>query len=354
MKYKILFIDIVSMPEHKVYNKGILRALCRNNIIDVCASDKYIDREEFQYGSYYSIPDKFVFAVNKPKEHIQFEYRKRTYLAYRWIKKNVPLEKYDIIWFSYTEPITFWLAFNRCKIPVIYCDHLISEMITNKVKKWFFRHINPDYRFIYFEEYIGRYLSESIKMRNPMYLVRHPLPVLNVKTISLSNIIFAPSNSNDEQFVDHLIENEACISENLKIVIRSKTKEYQSEKLAVYNHRLPDEEYYTVMAASRAVLIHYGPDYNYRTSAVWFESLLAGRLCYMYCGNTMREYADKYPDIIRPFYSNHSFFEVISNWESDTGFCTYERFDNALKDYSDQAILKQVEKVICEAAVNEK
>lgn len=342
------------MPEHKVYNRGILRALCTNNTVDVCASERYIDRDEFHIELYYAIPDKFVFAVNKPKAHIQFEYRKRAFLAYRWIKKNVPLERYDMVWFSYTEPITFRLAFNRCQIPVIYCDHLISEMITSKVKKWFFMHINPEYRFIYFEEYIGRYLSESMKMQNPIYLVRHPLPALDMKFASQRNLIFAPSNSNDEQFVDYLIENEACISENLKIMIRSKTREYQSEKLTVYRHRLSDEEYYRIMTASRAVLIHYGKEYNYRTSAVWFESLVARKLCYMYCGNTMREYAERYPDIIKPFYSNHSFFQVISKWESDTGFCTYELFDSALKEYSDQEILKQAEKVICEAAANEK
>lgn len=343
---KILYIDIVSMPEHLVYNRGILRALGRDNEIDICAANSYFRNKECNYRKYFSIPDEYVFAINKPKKNIQIIYRKRTYKAYQWIKKNIPLQNYNVLWFSYTEPITFFLSFNRCKVPIVYCDHLISEVAKSKIKQWFSQRINTSYNLVYFERYIGVYLEKQLKIKNPLYLVRHPLPRIENINLSHVNILFAPANSNDETFVGYLIDNESEIPDDLKIVIRSRIRFYESQKLEVYNQRISDEKYYKIMSSCAGVLIHYGSDYNYRTSTVWFESLVNRKLCYMYSGNTMRTYSEQYPGIVKPFYSNTELLAVLSDWKNDVNNCKQEDFDRALNDYSDEAIYEQVDIVL--------
>ena len=350
---EILYIDIVSMPEHKVYNSGMLRALNRDNKISICAAHGYVNKNEFNYIDYFEIPDKYVFAINKPKKHIQIIYRERTQRAYQWIKNNVPIHQYDVLWFSYTEPITFWLIFNKCDTPVIYCDHLISEIGNNKIKRWFFSHINKKYTMLYFEKYIGDYLREGLNLKNPLYLIRHPLPIITSMSKPKQHMIFAPANSNDESFIEYLIQNETRIPNNLKIIIRSKLREHNSDRLEVYSHRIPDEEYYSKMVSCAAVLINYGKDYNYRTSTVWLESLVCHKKCFMFCNNTMKYYLEEYSEIVVPFYSNAEFFERLESWIKLTHEQNNDIFAKALDDYSDFTIHTQVENVLRSIKKNE-
>lgn len=342
---RVLFCDVVSSDEHRNYNYGVLRALEKIGELDICAKEGYVTRDDFCFDKYYSIPNTYIFQRDKVKYSISIEYRLCTFHVYQWIKKNIDLKSYDAVWFSSLEELTFYLCFNNCPTQVFVTNHLISDLENSKVKRWAFKHINDKYHIVALEDYIKEYLERELCFKNRIHVVRHPLPNIESDDSYIQeNLFFAPAISNDESFVDYLIENENRIPDGYRIVIRSKIREYRSNKLEIYNNKISNKDYLRLLNSCKATLIHYGNDYNYRTSGVWFESLKYKKPSIMYCNSTMDYYAKEYPNIIFPFYINDEFWKCLEEMISKN--CNAEDFIQGLEDYSDHVLLRQVSKAL--------
>ena len=261
-----------------------------------------------------------------------------------WIKRNIDTKQYDVIIWAYIDEIVFSIMCRNSANRVLFMDHLIGEISNSKVKKIFFQGIKKSYEYIAFEDYIKDFVKGIDKNRT-VWVVKHPLPVIpelgekknNLDTEN-KNVIFAPALSNDEEFIDYLIKNAEKIPKKIKIIIRSTEKEYFSSNLEVYKNRISDEKYYTSIRDSVAVLIHYGENYNYRTSGVLYEAVQMRKPVILFCGNTLDNYYKLYPNIIRAFYSNNEFMQSVDRWIKDLETVNCKDFDKILSDYSDNDI----------------
>lgn len=112
-------------------------------------------------------------------------------------------------------------------------------------------------------------------------------------------IIFAPGFSNEESFIEYLINNKSLIPEGFKIVLRSRKRNAIFDNLVVYNSRITDKEYYGTMINSSYILLPYEETYNYKTSGVFFESAHFNKPLLLNSNNTLKNYNDTYPGIIK-------------------------------------------------------
>ncbi len=348
-KIKCVYIDIISSNEHKNYNNGLLRNLPSNISVDICAKKNYISKQVVPYENYISIPDRYIYKYEENRKFTPFYMRWKTSQTYYWINKNLDFGKYDIIIWAYTEIITFWITSKKWKQRVLFMDHLVGKIKDSQICRWFFKHIRKEYEFIAFENYIADFLKNEIKIKNKIYVVRHPLPEMNLEQVKLQKTdqyIFAPALSNDEKFIDFLIENERKIPKEIRIIIRSKKRSCELERLIVYQDRLSQEEYLTGILNCEMILIHYGDNYNFRTSGVLYEAVKCNKPVCMYCSNTLNNYQINYPQIIFPFYNNNEFLNGILGTLKKAKSINSEDFKNILKDYSDEIIKEEILKIM--------
>ena len=356
---RLLFIEPVSFPTHYNYNVGILRNLPTDLIIDICALDGYISKTLIDYKLYYSIPENLIYRMNPKDTHPQLRLRWSILQVWLWIKKNIELSDYDGILFAYTEAITFRLTMNRLNTKrqkVMFIDHEIGSTVNSKIKLWFFTGINKDYTFLAFEDYIKDYLKDVVKLQNPISVVRHPLPKLDkldeVHTDAIEKsdkknlILYAPANSNNEDFIRFLFEHRDELSSDIRIVIKSKLIAYEDEKLKIFNENISDDEYKRQMRKCDAVLINYGQNYNFRTSGVFFEAVAYRKPIVLCVNNTMRYYSETYPEIVFPFENAEDFMNRQNIIREGIKLVHKSVFDKIIKDYSDNEINYSIETVI--------
>lgn len=355
---KLLYVDIGSFRNHYNYNCGILRNLPANTDVDICAAKNYITKDIVHYTDYFEIPDAYIYILDEQRKFNQIYMRMIFARAYLWIRRNVSFDKYDAVFWGYTECITFYFILNGCKKRFLFADHEICSTQHSRVKKWFFTHINKHYDFIAFEDYIKDYALNQLHIKNRIWVIRHPLPQISTENLDgcvrarmLSEtdgrlVLFAPAMSNSIEFIDFLVKYRSKIPRQVKIIIRSIHRTFSSASLQVYAGRLSIEEYVSAMAGCTAVLIHYGDAYNYRTSGVLYEAVRLRKPVYIYCGNTLRYYARKYPGIMFPFYSGREFFAKMDEALQFFERVRPEYFQQILNDYSDAVIQKQLEDVL--------
>lgn len=345
---RILYIEINSASDHLNYNNGILRNIDDSIAVDICAAEGYINSHIIHYSHYYSLPDNAVYNYDKIKKNRRYEFRKRAFIAYRWINKYIDLNSYDLIIYGYTEIITFALCRCNTNSRVAFADHLIGDVITNRVKRFFFTHIPPKYEFIAFEQYIKDYLLKYSNGRK-IWVIKHPLPsrmALKKNIVHGKYIIFAPAVSNDEKFVQEMITFSALIPAGMQIIIRSKEQNLKTDKLIVYNKHISNEEYLDTFSKTSAVLIDYGTNYNYRTSGVLFEALQSRTPVILHDNNTLVYYAQKYPEVIVTYHDTISLLQSLNTEEYIQLFNIQgERFDRVLNDYSEESLKQELKEL---------
>ncbi len=353
---KVLFVEPVSFPTHYDYNTGILRNFPDNVEVDICALHGYIKKTDINYSRYYCIPEKMMYRYSIKDKHPQINLRWKLLNVWLWIKKNVDFSDYDIILFAYTEAITFSIIMNNIKQKVLYIDHEIGSTVANKLKLYFFKHINPQYKFIAFEDYIKSYLKKIKGFKNDVTVIRFPLPktdeienniCINDNERSNTNFfIFAPAINNDEEFVQFLVDNKERISKNIKIEIKSKLISVNSDNLLVFCDRIANEQYKDNLRRCNAILINYGRNYNFRTSAVFFEAVRYKKPVILCINNTLKYYAQKYNEMVWSF---NDFEEFLSKQDE---LCEFMRktssksFENVMNDYTDDVVTKGILKAL--------
>lgn len=346
--YKLLFIEPVSFPTHYNYNVGILRNIPINTNIDICAAEGYVSRDVIAYNKYFCIPKKLIYKFDSNDNHPQIRLRMCLFKTFKWIKKNIEFDDYDVILFAYTEAITFRLTMNHIKQKTIFIDHEIGSTISSKIKLLFFKQINHRYVFWAFEDYIKDYLKEIVEIKNSIVVVRHPLPDihnLNTKYICKERkqvVLFAPANSNNESFVKDLYENRDMINDSMQIIIKNKTTDYKDSKTIFFKDRLMDVEYKEKMSSCDAVLINYGSNYNFRTSGVFFEAVKYRKPIIMCTDNSMKYYAKTYKEIVFPFFDINDFIDKQSDICDFVDNVDLLDFNGVISDYSDETIKKEI------------
>lgn len=344
---KILYVDLLSPIGHKNYNYSLLDILSDFNCVDTAFGYNYLSDYKGKLekiGNVYNIPDKYLpKAVSNKKGLLRkLLHRFNIYRAMKWIESLVDENKYDLVIFSSIEIISFALATRRLKKRYLFVDHAISALEGNGIKKFFWRHINQQAEAVVMEEYIKEYLINKINIKNRIWVVRHPLPKIDINESgflpSKDKVIFAPSGSNDENFILFLINNIDKIK-NYKVIIKSKRLNFKADNLDVYNNRITDEEYYRLMSACDYVLLPYESSYNYRVSGVFFEAVVFNKKCILNGNNTLRYHANDYPGTVTQYKEYEDFFNVLENLTN----CDNSEEVKLIKSvYSDESLTTQL------------
>ncbi len=303
---KLLYIDLISPAGHENYDMNMIRLMNKYFDVDVRMRRTMLPLipKDF-YKTAQSCPDEIYPETWKGKcSRIRSMWSWR-YHQYRYIKNVLEQEAshYDRIFFSSIEVYSFMLATRFCQNKNIYfVDHGVYR-IKNKLTNFFYKNVlNSCINNIALEEYIQNYLLDR-GVKTNISVIHHPIPAFpTTKWQSLQNKpayeVFAPSSSNDETFISTLIEKRGKISSNIRMTIRSHHNHCSHNNLIVYNNRISREEYNRRFSEADFILVPYEDTYNYRTSAILFESLGMGKRVLLWGNNTLKNYFDGYPNCV--------------------------------------------------------
>ncbi|MEN1968866.1 hypothetical protein WMZ97_12435 [Lentibacillus sp. N15] len=343
---------MLSPVGHKNYNFNLLNIIVENCDVDTVFESGYLNDFEGinnKINRSYDIPEKYLPKSISNKKGLIYKvlYRYNLYKAVKWVGKLVKKNDYDLILFTGIDIISFSLATKRVVKRYVFVDHAITYLDKNKVKRYFWQHLNPKIQAIAMEEYIKVYLKENLKVKNKVWILKHPLPTIKKynNTAKENKIIFAPSGSNDEDFVSYLIENSDRIK-GYKIIIKSKKQSINLKKLEVYNKRITNEEYYNLMSNCDYILLPYNSNYNYRVSGVFFEAVVFNKRCIISSNNTLKYYADKYPKTVLKYDNYSDFIGMLESLKTGSNNNTSEELNLIKKNYSSHTLTEQLKLIL--------
>ena len=161
--------------------------------------------------------------------------------------------------------------------------HMQIDEIKNKLKKYFFTRIKLNFNHVVMTDYIKDYLIENIGLnQNSIRVIPHP--IYNLKQHSEPDInnyktFVSLSYSNNESFVNRLIEeeknNKIFERNNCRIIIKSKTFNFCSNGLIVFNKYLSEDEYFNLYNKSTCILSLLNDSFEYRISGTMIDAISA-------------------------------------------------------------------------------
>lgn len=187
-------------------------------------------------------------------------------------------------------------------------------------------------------------------------MLHHPLcsdDIENVQKDGCSDKIriFAPSHANSQNITASIVEKSECFGENIFLCIRG-NKDYLNDQIKMYSAKyLPREEYIQSFQEADFILIPYDINYNYRISGILFDSLVRKKRVILFGGNTLKYYAEKYPNVITVVEDVDEFFNYVSLLTSEIiseqyNEDFYNDCDRYVNNYSDNAIMADFRKLL--------
>lgn len=371
---KILYLDLLSPMGHKGLNKIFVKLLRKFASIDVSWKEGYIEDISAldSIRNFYPIPEIYYNFSSK------IEYRTKNYSKIKWIFRNIDISSYDLIFISSYETISFSLAWPRnIESRVLILNHNNLDELDNPFKRTFFKRIPKYIEHIVFEEYMKEYMIENIGVLNKVWVVHHPIDFDKIKDFQrLSNsripkfnfsdniLIFAPSTSNDENFISKLInlqrEQRFLSSTRFKLLVKSKQSEYQDDFLIVVKKYFTYEEYLLYLNGAFLILLPYPKSFKYRISGVLFDCFAFQKRFISSSVPIFEYYINKYPEIGETFNSINNFQEILfriskglTNYSfTEVNFYANNSFAIIRNDYSNEQIEKELQAVIKERNEN--
>ena len=177
-------------------------------------------------------------------------------------------------------------------------NHNNISGLDNFVKRFFFKRISKKNTHIVFEDYIKKRLYQ-IGVKNvlvfphgiPDPIVGHSIDdnlsqLFLPKKIDYANykyVLFSPSSSTDQPFINKLIKNKRVLSffeENkILLILKGNLDTSLSENIIVINKYLSKDQYQNIFIKSNFILLCYPTSFKYRVSAVFFECIANNKIC---------------------------------------------------------------------------
>lgn len=318
---RVLYIDPASFLAHSNYNRMQIEALC-----------KIADRVDFVFKEGYEkdlniASDNIVYSI-------PLRYYKRTknsllsrlitIYVYYLIKRNIKLNDYDVILFSYYDEIC--LFFVKYPLFTYLINHInVSGLPFSRIKRFFYRCVSKRYKQIVLDAESKVYLH-SLGVDN-VEVVAHGLvkPFYNKSATSVydqkfkgySEIIFSPSlTSVDEHVLAFLIADSAFLdylaSNNVLFVLRSQVLKSTCGYIHIIRDVMEKEDYECLFLKSDVIFLPYPRSFQYRTSGVLLEALSNHKKALVSDTSYFRQYQNVGIDI-RYFTSNS---DVLSSLQT--------------------------------------
>lgn len=360
---RILYLDLLSPVGHKNLNKILVELLKGLASVDISWKEGYIEDEAFlnTVKNFYPIPEIYYSFSSK------FDYRIKNVKKIKWVFKNINVDSYDFIFISSYETISFALAWPKSMRPrALILNHNNLDELKDFFKKIFFTRIPKYIEHIVFEEYMKDYIVKNVRVSNKVWVIHHPIAFdkvqdyqqLSKNKISEGNflnsaLIFAPSTSNDENFISQLInlqkEEGFLNNTTFKILVKSKQSEYQDEHLIVAKKYFTYEEYLMYLFNASLLLLPYHKDFRYRISGVLFDAFAFKKKIIASSIPIFHYFVGKYPFIGKIFNNIQEFKEIIYFYNNQLNNANSQDdmfFEEIMNIYSIRSIKEEIQNVL--------
>lgn len=301
---KVLALDLLCPIGHVAFDSTIIDALGQNVTMDVAVVKEYFGQEPPHGASVVYEAPGWLFT---PASGLCFRV-KQLFVALYWALR-LRLDSYDAVLVLSYETISFSLvtAFvGRKVILFAFCHNNLDEL-SSKVKLWFFRQLSRRVHHLVFEPYMvdavyksgGPAIHASVvpfPMRHFSFAGTEGL-MDNSRNASLCCV--GPSGSNDESFIEWMIQEEASTGvlqqHDVSLTLHSKNVSFDDGWLHVYHRHLDDNEYETLLCGADVVVLPYPRTFENRVSGVLLEALACRRHWIGTDTPIFRHYAARYP-----------------------------------------------------------
>lgn len=352
---RVLFLDLLSPAGHVSLDRNLIEALGALASVDVACRDGYFDEGEMPGGvqRLFCIPT----AYYSPGTKVTF--RVKCHRAIRWVLRNVAIESYDLVFVSAFETISFSLSWpSRIRPRVAILHHNNLDELQNCMKAAAFRLIAAKVEHVVFSEDSASYLRQSFGIKNPIWLLHHPIDLRIVEEYRLASggtsvstdscpTVVAPSSSNDEVFIKDLIQldKNGCLDGlGIRIIAKSRSVAYESAQVRVNEGPFARKDYVRLMGDATLVLLPYPPSFRHRVSGVLFDALAFGK---RFVGSDIplfRGFARTYPGIGITYTDTRSIPGILKS--ACRQIYSDRLFDQVRKDHSQERVRKDLELIL--------
>ena len=344
-KKRVLYADPVCYGNHYSYNYNNIRILSRLCDLSLFVKEQYIDDNTLKLKDLFLWNKKYCWDNIPHKTRISYFVRTSHAFLHN-LKQILSLakkNKYDLVIISCVNITLLSLAtrFTR-RENIAFVDHGIYLSLTRKYVMQSWRFLNKRLKVCALESYFVPYLKQEMKIKNKIYLLKHPLNFGSVSRIQPKNknglLLFAPSSSNPISFALELKDNTSDIPDGIKIVCKGNF-DYEDSKLLVYSGKLPREKYDAYFHYADGIIVPYDSNYNYRTSGVLFDSIVNKKPVILKKGNTLEYYSNKNPEIFYVYDCFDKLLDILNKMKVAQG--NQLSFDKFLNEYGDDELAKE-------------
>lgn len=261
--------------------------------------------------------------------------------------------KPDYIFVSTYETIMFAIGrlFFSTKSKFLLLQHYNIDELESKVKRWFFKRYMKKVEHIVFEDFIKDYIIKSFKLDpKKIHLIPHQLnenfSIANKKKYSCVGL----SYSNDENVISEIIntekQKEILKKAKCKVVLKSKTQEFDNGFLKVIKKYLDDDEYNEYINNSQSIYMPFPLSFRYRMSGTLVDALsnhkvvLASNIPLIQC------YASKYPEVCKIINNAEDFFSYVLNAKMIDEDKLYKDFKRFKEEHGEERIIEALKNML--------
>ncbi len=298
-KPSILFMEArENLFGHKRQNEAIIRAL--SEFADVTIA--------FPDDCFYDLPSDVKYHNFSPAgkmKNFQMNQITKSFQCIAYANQMDRKYHYDYIFFS--SYILYSLVYagavikdSRRRVFVLH-HNIIDQINESLLKRILFRLCKNRTQHVLIEEFVKDNFIEEAKVSAAfVYAIPHQLNKME-RYEPVEFDFVGISNSNDEIWIRKIIDAErktGCfMKNNIRIVLRSQTIDFDDNWLSVIKGQLSDKDYYNYILRARVVLVPFPSSFQYRVSGTVVDALSNKKRVMGSKIPIVMYYAQKYPHI---------------------------------------------------------
>ena len=338
---RILVFDTWLPQAHRKLYNSIIEILSRSNSLVVINNKNY-----------YECKSEDVCFINIPLLNVERGglWYKRFAHFFNFLVGRISIigRRYDrVLVTTYHTRHFEWQYKWMGKKPIFLMEHYnVDDIASPSMLSHYLKYANLVHHLV-FAPFIGDYINSLGVDKDKIHFVHHPLftinnPMTERKKNDFTNVL-CPGLSNDESFIDSIIEYEKKYAilenNNIRLVLRT-PKEYNDVPASIRFMRgfLTKDEYESLYNTSDLVLVIYPSSYRFRFSSVILNSMTKHKVLLGNNIDIVRYFSKKYPNNCLLFNSVKELFEIII--EEHT-FSEEER-NSFIAEHSKESIEKEM------------
>ena len=359
---KVLLLEPLSPWGHKDINEVTIDILHDNYELYYCAAEGYMDNK-YSNVKYYTL-DKELFTVKSNS----LDNRIRLYKAFiKMLQIANDIHPDYVFVMSYDVIVLSFVCMLQSKYSHLYKKMFIlnhsnpDEVLSSKIKRFFYKYISDDIKNVFYEDYIGKKISEITDRK--YYVLHHNLNDYkkNVSAYTVINdslsrffedkalyLVSVSSNEIPKEIVEEILKLDrdgVLTHNNVKVFIKNKIHDFSSSNVLFYTDFLTDDEYSYIIQQSDYVMILYNDQtYRYRVSGVYFDAITFSKPIFHNENLFIEKQREKYGDI-GVMVEKNKLEVAIQNVISTDYSKLQDNICSIREYYSNDCILKEFEEI---------